>query len=104
MPTASRPQVTYKGITPETQEAVRSAARSMGMSIGAWVEKALQHAVNNPSIVTGDRDYVILLERINRLETKMEFLLKDYNDRHRIVESNIPVTHTGRLAAEMRQG
>lgn len=99
MATTSRPQVTYKGVSAETQKAVRNAARSMGMSIGAWVERSLQYAANNPTMIMEGTTNASLRERVNALETKMEFLLKDYYDTHPSSKSTTPLTHTGRIAA-----
>jgi hypothetical protein len=99
MSTISRPQVTYKGVSAETQEAVRKTARSMGMSIGAWVEKCLQYTAKNPSIIMEGNNYITLFEKINTLETKMEFLMKDYHERRPVAKSTAPLTHTGRIAA-----
>jgi hypothetical protein len=96
-----RPQVTYKGVSAKTQEAVRNAARAMGMSIGAWVEKSLQYAINNPSVIVDEISYGSLRDRINSLEKKMEMLVKDYEERHPVAKSASPLTHTGRIAAEI---
>jgi hypothetical protein len=73
----------------------------MGMSIGAWVEKSLEYAINNPSIIVDGISYGSLRDRMNVLERKMELLVKEYEDRHPVVKSTAPLTHTGRMAAGM---
>ena len=95
----SRPQVTYKGITPETQEAVRKAARASGMTIGAWVERVLLSAAKSVKH-TSDATEDDLLTRLRRVETMMGFLMDDYYNRHPEARPNgTPRTHTGRIAA-----
>jgi hypothetical protein len=99
----SRPQVTYKGITPETQEAVRKAARSAGMTIGTWVERVLSSAANNvkdTSNTTEDN----FSTRLNRVETMLNFIMHDYYERHPEARPQAtPITHTGRIAAGLER-
>jgi hypothetical protein len=95
----SRPQVTYKGITPETQEAVRKAARASGMTIGAWVERVLLSAANNVKN-TSNTTEDDLLTKLRRVETMLSFLMDDYYERHpEASPPGTPRTHTGRIAA-----
>ena len=94
----NRPQVTYKGITPETQDAVRKAARTSGMTIGAWVEATLSISANNVRISQNNSEDTLLM-RLIRLETMLKLLMEDYHNRH--PEDRPPVTsmtHTGRIA------
>jgi uncharacterized membrane-anchored protein len=99
----NRPQVTYKGITPETQEAVRKAARAAGMTIGAWVEKTLLSSAKNvrdTSNTTEDN----LSTRLKRVETMLAFIMDDYYERHPEARPHAtPITHTGRIAAGLER-
>jgi hypothetical protein len=96
----SRPQVTYKGITPETQDVVRVAARASGMTIGAWVQKALLESANKQASIL-EPDNASLASRVVKLENIVSMLLENYYLRHPKAQSVVPTTHTGRILAAM---
>ena len=97
----NRPQVTYKGITLETQEAVRKAARAAGMTIGAWVEETLLCGANKVRESKKIADEGVA-DRLIRVETMLRILMEDYYDRHPEARPSITsLTHTGRIAAGM---
>jgi hypothetical protein len=98
VPASQRSQVTYKGISAETQAAVREAARAAGMTMGAWVEKALLYTANNPTIVTsGGNIPQTIVDRLSSCETVVRLLLEDYYERHPDARSQPQTTHTRRI-------
>jgi hypothetical protein len=103
MPRLHPSQVTYKGIRSETQAAVKDAARAAGMTIGAWVEKALLYAINNPAAVNGGADLPqTVVERLRKCETMLGFLIDDYYDRHPGARPQPQaITHTRRIAESL---
>ena len=79
-------QWTIKGISPETRELSRSAAKKSGMKLSFWVETALTAAANKPTNQEPQSIEVQhLLELIERQNTQIAAMQADIHLLYRAV-------------------
>jgi len=72
-----------RGVNRETREAVKDAAKTEGVSVGAWVRRCLIRALD--ATPDGPATVVELSERMRVLEARLSVLEKSHRSLHQKV-------------------
>jgi hypothetical protein len=67
-----------RGIDPAVREVIKSAAKAEGISVGRWVRRALQHALE--SAANDQKTLDDVGERMRALEARLDALEKSHRN------------------------